>query len=255
MKTVNFASQCGLGDCLLHAHWLRKAQTTNPGVRFNFFVRSEIVREIFDVLVGTGIGLSHLGHAPADAITVPLHAADMPPDADLRDFIGCKLWQYHTIADRAGLKPACTSRADWLFDHHELRRPCILSRPFDVLVVNAAPRSGQWQGYYPADLGTLVHELAANNEVITTHAAPGAAYVTDHYGLTTTQIGQLSTLCTAIVAVATGPIWPTFNAFNLDSCKLRVVLIDDERIELAPHTHHARTLDEARAILRAHLML
>lgn len=250
MRQVNFASQCGLGDCLLHAHWMRAAMKANPGVRFGFFVREEILGEIWDALHGVDRVLAPLQHAPSDSIVVPLHAADMPHGMDLTDFVGCKVWQYQRISEVAGLRPALLGRNEWLMDCPEILRPSILTHDFDVLVINAEPRSGQWMGYYPADLGSLVADLRKKCRVVTTHKAPGVdCLVTDHYALSVAQIGNLSLHCRAVVAVATGPIWPTFNIFNRDRNLLRVVLIDRERLDFGLPVEHCATVERAKEVL------
>ena len=76
-------------------------------------------------------------------------------------------------------------------------------------------------------------------------------------GASVTDIGRLSTdHIDAIIGVPTGPMWPTFNIWNADTIKLRLLLLAYERVELLPeHTVHANHLSLVPEILTAHGLL
>ena len=118
--------------------------------------------------------------------------------------------------------------------------------PFDVLVVNSAPMSGQLPAFNIAEMNALVGSLAERHKVITTAPTPHAVVCTREQGMTVSQIGALSRFCKYIVTVSTGSSWPTFNAFNAESVQLRVVLIDKEEVKISPNTVNVNNVSGAR---------
>jgi hypothetical protein len=69
-------------------------------------------------------------------------------------------------------------------------------------------------------------------------------------GLSVTEIGHLSLHCHTILMVSTGPSWPTFNIWNQDTVMHRIILLEPERVNLAPNTTHCATIDEAAEVLK-----
>jgi hypothetical protein len=66
-----------------------------------------------------------------------------------------------------------------------------------------------------------------------------------------TAIGRLAQRCTAIIGVPTGPLWPTFNVWNADTIKTRILLLDTERVDILPeHTMHANHLSLVPELLQ-----
>ena len=120
--------------------------------------------------------------------------------------------------------------------------------PFDVLVVNSPPMSGQLKYY--SDLSATVLALKENGyKVITTRPVLGVECTQD-YKLNVSAIGSLSRQCRFIIMVSTGPSWPTFNIFNRDTVELRIILIDHERIHIAPNTIHVPNEASVLTILK-----
>lgn len=73
--------------------------------------------------------------------------------------------------------------------------------------------------------------------------------------LSVSQIGALSLRCRNLVMIGTGPAWPTCNVFNRESVKLRIVLLDPERVNYDPAIRHARDFAEMEAMLTAEGLL
>ena len=67
--------------------------------------------------------------------------------------------------------------------------------------------------------------------------------------MTVTDIGALSRHCNAIIMVATGPSWPTFNIFNQSTVELRIILLDNEKINMTPNTVHVQNEAGVLAVL------
>jgi hypothetical protein len=67
--------------------------------------------------------------------------------------------------------------------------------------------------------------------------------------LTVTSIGTLSLSCKYIVGASTGPSWPTFNIWNKETVKRRVILLDNEDVNIAPNTVCCKTVGDAKKML------
>ncbi len=123
---------------------------------------------------------------------------------------------------------------------------------FDVLVINSAPGSGQFSGYDEFKLGEVSKALVAKGfEIITTAKVEGLkADCAADFGADVSRIGSFSLHCHTILMVSTGPSWPTFNVWNQESVKHRIILLEPERVNLSPNTMHCATIDEAAEVLK-----
>lgn len=165
------------------------------------------------------------------------------------DYVTFMLEFYERCCDRLGLWCPIETMTDFLFDYPAIKRDTVLSRPFDWLVVNSVPMSGQFQGYSAADFDAVIKDLCARYSVVTTADSP-------HHGqlcastLSATQIGNLSLYCKYILMVSTGCSWPTFNVWNYSTVQLRIVLLDSERLNLGNTVIHRRSVRSAHEFLR-----
>ena len=119
---------------------------------------------------------------------------------------------------------------DLLFDY-----PAILvdrvSIPFDILLVNSVPLSGQFVGFSEAEFVRLARDLVLGGySVVTTKKIPGLPCTLEGK-LTVTGIANLSLRCRYLIAVCTGSMWPSFNVFNNDSLRFKFVLNSHEIID------------------------
>ena len=104
-----------------------------------------------------------------------------------------------------------------------------------------------------------------NNKVVVTAPLQGVDVEPDYvtyvygidnaYGLSVTDIGKISQNCHTILMVSTGPSWPTFNIFNQESVKLRIILLDSERVNLSPNTIHCDSIRGAEFALKKFWLL
>jgi hypothetical protein len=107
---------------------------------------------------------------------------------------------------------------------------------FDTLVVNSEPRSNQLPNFCHLFFNKRIKELLnAGKKVITTNPT-GMCLSTLEMGMDVTDIGCLSKYCSEIEGVATGPIWTTFNVFNLENIKSRVLYCDIQTVNLTDNT-------------------
>lgn len=189
-------------------------------------------------------------------------------------------WLRH-LAGQMGLESPIAKPEDLLFDYPAIREPVMPDWKCDVLVINARPGSGQLKAYRNASSfrhrfqqrfgkgGVETHReddfmspvigqlLAAGHHLVTTQPyQPPAGYrgplppCTVDHKLTVTQIGNLSLRCKYIVMVATGPMWPTLNVWNVDSIKLRITLLDREQLNLPGNIVQVNTIEAALAALK-----
>lgn len=109
-----------------------------------------------------------------------------------------------------GLEAPYRSTHDMLW-----RSPAILEpvpvKPFDILVVNCDPLSGQCPHYSRSEVdGLLLQLVAKGHRVLCTNATNAAPWG----NFTLREIANLSTRAKCILGVASGPLWPTFNIWN-----------------------------------------
>ena len=189
------------------------------------------------------------------------------------DFSSFYIELFAILSRQMGLKSPFCEPADLWFDYPAIRdgRGCkkILgdagADQFDFLVVNSVPLSGQLRAFRgdPDHLTPLIDELAATYRIIVTNPLnrPDAQMprstilCTQDYGLSVTDIGTLSLHCRYLLMVSTGPSWTTFNVWNRQTIRLRVVLVDTEQLNLGGNTVQANTRHDARQILVEHGLL
>jgi len=262
-----------LGDNLVHLHFLRKVALANPDREFVHAARWQYRRELEPVVTDIpNLKLSELDHDPFYKYPfddskgfhhVAIHrgykswgneksvnawrGADgfWYAHPDRNDFVKFHLeaW-FPLLCERMEVENPMRTPADMLFDYPALQMPVPDLVPFDVLVINAPPGSGQFEAFNAAELDRIICELEFNKVKV---VATGSGFPKPHFSVT--QIGQMSFHCHTILMVSTGPSWPTFNVWNKDSIKLRVILLDNERVNLAPNSVHCSRIEEAREIL------
>jgi hypothetical protein len=250
-----------LGDNLAHLHFLRQLAKAHPDRRFIHYAHLAYLPQLIEVVSDVpNIQLADLetvADGTGDHWTMKphqlLHSVDAWKNADGRwerasyrnDYAKFMFWHYTSLAERMGIKFVPSS--DLNFDYPALR--AYKYPAFDCLIVNSPPQSGQVPQYNPEQMEGLVQELAHKFKCVTTHPTRFCPCTQDRM-MTVTQIGAMARFCRVIVMVSTGPSWTTFNVYNRETIQHRVVILGEEVVEIAPNTAHARTVGEARAVLR-----
>lgn len=183
------------------------------------------------------------------------------------DFAAFYLSWFEYVAFDMGYASPFQYPQDLLFDYPKLkgsllnRREPLFPTLFDFLVINSKPSSGQFRAYDTEHcMDELILALAVKHSVVYTKPLEDGAKVgfpfahnllcTHDAELSITEIGQLSKCCKYIVMVSTGPSWPTFNIFNCETVKFRLVLLDNESLRgLDPRSVQRSNLTAARAEL------
>lgn len=271
-----FRTHCAvrLGDNLLALHLIRGFAKAHPEHRFVHYAHLQYISQLAEVVCDLpNLQVCSLETVASDDTSAnywgmtprcTLNSVDLWKNAPGGGSSQSGFWEKHPlkldyaqfalalgvkVGAQLGLTSPWRVPADLLFDY-----PALLAgtaKPFDVLVINSAPQSGQVSGFRAEEMTLLVGELARRYVVVTT-APTGIAGVgcTQHQGLTVTGVGILSRFCRVIVMVSTGPSWPTFNAWNRQTVEHRVILLENERVELAPNTVHVSNAGEARKVLQ-----
>lgn len=275
-----------LGDNLVHLHFLRHLALRHPEHTFVHAIKESYLNQlresVEDVPNVTLIGLEEMERYPgcrwinawknagcAMGPDVPFTPGFWDTHPRRNDFSAFYLELFGILARQMGLESPFREPADLWFDYPKIResKNCraildAVGGAFDFLVVNSAPLSGQLRAFKgdPEHLTPLIEELAARYRLIVTspmNRTPGSPPVpcTQDYGLSLTDIGTLSLHCRYLLMVSTGPSWPTFNVWNRQTVKLRVLMVDAEQLNLGGNLVQANTRDAARAILAEHGLL
>lgn len=243
-----------LGDQLIHLNYLRRVAALYPEKRFIHAAPAGLLPE----LLATVEDVSNI-------VLVPLQARS-PESVDAwknrkdgfyghpkrDDWAAFHLEFFETLSADLGLENPIKQAADLLFDYPAIKRGP--REKYDFLVINSAPTSGQLLSFFADDFDLLIGSLVKKGySVITTELSRLGVPCTRPRSVT--QIGSLSLGCSYIVGVGTGPMWPTFNIWNTETVKLRLILLERERIFIAPNTQHATNVAQAMTILSGHGLL
>ena len=253
-----------LGDNLAAVHLLRKFALAYPSEQFLHVCYSMFLPQLAPLVVDVkNIQLRALEtvsnpcaidwqRRPLNPASIDLwkNAAGFWETHALRfDYGQVMVAHAHRVGAQLRLESPVRCTRDLLFDYPALRPESPPCEPFDFLVVNSQPLSNQLPAYDAGQFEELIAMLARKYHIVTTQPCCHAVTCTQDARLSVTQIGQLSQFCKFIVMVATGPAWPTFNIWNFNSIKLRVILSGCESIDLAPNTIHTNKIHAVRDIL------
>lgn len=246
-----------LGDNLVHLHFLRGLAKRYREHRFIHAVHACHIAQLNEVVDDLpNLHLCPLETTSTGSMDVWKNAGGCWENHALRnDYSGFYLEFFKYLASRMGLSSPFANREDLLFDYPKIQETVEILRPhWDFLVINSQPCSGQFLECRgdTLSLDLTIESLAKKWSVITTQlcSIPGVP-CTQTFGLTISQIGALSLHCDNIVMISTGPSWPTFNIWNKDSVKFRLILADNEQLNLSKNTMQVRSTVEASAALHA----
>ena len=261
-----------LGDNLFTLHYLRALAKAYPEIHFTHAAPATYL----DQLTPLTADLPNLSLSALSSSTSTSSLQLAPPalntwlgadgwfygQPDCHDFVAIYHRHFANLSRALGL--ACpfagADPRDLLFDYPALApRTQAYTGLRGILVVNSAPQSGQFQSFSHDGFDRIIAQLhAAGHTVYTTAPSrtPDALCTLD-LGSSVTDIGRLSAdHITAIIGVPTGPMWPTFNIWNADAIKLRLLLLDTERVDILPEsTVHANSLSLVPEILQSRGLL
>lgn len=252
-RTVETHNIYHLGDNLIHCNYLRRLAIAYHDVQFRHAAHKAYLSQLREVVEDLpSITLVPLEEAGSESIDVWKNRKGGFIGHRLQaDWVGFHLEFFDKLSLELGFKTPIQSADDLLFDYPAIAPlspdtaiRAYISPPVDIIVVNSPPMSGQCAN--PGDLLWLVQGLMDRGHSV--------QYTWPHYQGTVSAWGALSRSCKYIIGVATGPMWPTFNVWNKDTCE-RIIMLDSERINLCPNTTHIRNVHQAMAILSARGLL
>lgn len=215
---------------------MRRVVKEHPDIHFIFAVHMAYVAQVleacFDLSRIRVIPLQFMGKESVE-VWKNLDGR-WETDPKKNDYVGFGLEHFDRIAATMGICSPLKTGADFLFDYPSICGRCDATendQHYKLLVVNSAPLSGQYRGYNLFAMDDLIYSAQETGLVAITHPSrvkTPNVYCTMEHGLTIGNIGNISLHCDYIVAVSTGPSWPTFNIWNQESVKLRILLIDHE---------------------------
>ena len=250
MKVTTF-SDVRLGDNLAHLHFLRKVAQANPDVTFEHAAHLCYLPQLIDVVADLpNIVLRDVRYIEKKwAINSWKNAGRFWERHELRNDYGAFMVAFFDkLAAEIGVANPIKMPADLLFDYPAIKDTA--AEPFDFLVVNSEPMSGQWRSMDIGDVDQLAVDLSLRHKVVTTRPVRPFIPCTQRTNVSVTGIGGISRFCKYVVMISTGPSWITFNVWNQKSVKLRIVFLEEERVELSPNTHTTNRVEVARELLR-----
>ena len=222
-----------LGDNLIHLNYLRRLQLP-LGEDIVHHCNPMHHKQLLPLTEGTAITLADL-YIPPTAVNAWIGRDNYFYTHPLQsNWVLFHLSWFDHLSNLLGIDNPIVVRSDLLFEYSALNAPLPMS--FDTLVINAEPKSNQLPTFSHEFFNKRVKELLnAGKRVITTNPT-GMCLSTLEMGMDITAIGSLSKYCTHIEGVATGPMWTTFNVFNLDNIKSRVLYCDIQTVNLTDNT-------------------
>ena len=241
----------GIGDNLAHLQLVVKLAQQHPDRRFIHHCHDTHLGQLRAALAGIpNVELDNLHYVPPGSVDAWKGAGRFWYNHPRKNqYLKFYIEQHARVARQMGFDSPLTGPFDFLFDW-----PAVLGgrdEPFDFLIINSRPLSGQWRRHDDVKWNELIGQLCRSHKVIATAPTPAPVRCTFNEGLDVAAIGRLSQQCRCIIFASTGPSWLTFNIWNQDSVQLRVALLDEERLDgLSSNLVQTDRLENVGTILR-----
>lgn len=233
-------------------NWMRKVAIQNPHTLFIHYCGEPYIHTLTEMITDLpNLQVMPLSYTPPGAINSWINAHGLHDTPGYRvNKVALLLKHFQLLAQALDVPNPATTRADLLLDYPALTQPSPLSQPFDILLINSQPRSGQFQSFNPYQFKALVQDLINQGKTVTTTEPTLLAPATTEYGLSIHQIGSISRFCNTIIAVDTAPLWPTLNPHNLTSVHTRIVLCDLHEFPFTDNTLTTNNISNIKHILQ-----
>jgi hypothetical protein len=210
-----FKSETQLGDCLLQAHFMRKAVEKYPNIIFNF----HLIDKHWDQTKEYIEDIPQINLLPYSTV----------PDKHLRGWVGqfgipqlpcpldgLRLNSYKLLCEKKmGIESPFKTVEDLLYDNPKLKDGYD-TKQFDIVLVNSDGQSNQTSSNNEEDYEIFIKKAYNKGlSVITTKKLKDYPCTSD-YNLSVMGIGALSIKSKAIVGVGTGAIQCCLNIWNKD---------------------------------------
>lgn len=238
-------SDVRLGDNLAHLHFLRGLAKLHPGETFLHGAHSAYLPQMVEVVADLpNITLQDLRYFDRNgAVYAWKNKGRFWQDHELKNEYGPFMleWFRHLADEMGGFASPFSKESELLFDYPAIRDTA--GNGTEILIVNSEPMSGQCRSLDLGALDSVCIQLAERgHQIMTTRPVKPWIPCTQSYRLSTTAIGGLSRSCKYILMVSTGVSWATFNVWNTKSVKRRIIILEDERINIAPNCVNVNTV-------------
>lgn len=209
-----FKSESHLGDCLLHAHYMRKVVEYNPNITFDFYLIDKHWVQTFEYIKDVPqIKCLEYDSCPPKHLIGWVGQFGIPPLPCPLD--GLRLASYKKLSQLMGIKCPFNTEYDLLYDNNSIWTHSLTLPNYDVLLINSIPLSNQII-YNESDYKNLATNLIQKNKtVITTKKIDDIPCTTD-INLTVMGIGALSINCNVIAGIGTGSMACCLNKWTIN---------------------------------------
>lgn len=231
---ISTYNQYHLGDNLHSLNYLRRVALSNPHANIKHYSPVSYIEQLLPLLSGVpNLSLFDIESTPQDSINLWIGRDNYYFNSPLKEnWVDFFLDFSKYISEILNVNNPIINRDDLLFDYPDLNPKNKNINNFDFLIINSTPLSYQIQDFSERYLIDLTAQLInLGYSVITTHPT-GFTKSTLEMGLNITEIGLLSSFATCILGVPNGPMWPTFNVFNKDLVKRRIIWLSSETLNL-----------------------
>jgi len=213
-KSMNFVfkSESHLGDCLLHAHFMRKVVEKNPNITFDFHLIDKHWNQTKEYI--------------EDIPQIKCLNYDDCPDNHLRGWVGqfgipplpcpldgLRLYSYKRLSNIMGIECPFKNEYDLLYDNAIIKKKSKELPKFDVLLINSIPLSNQID-YKEDDYKDFCKKILDKGKTVVTSNKISNVPCTTDYNLSVMGIGSLSINCDIITGIVTGSIQCCLNVWN-----------------------------------------
>lgn len=208
-----------------------------------FWVQNEYVETMRDLLQGMDIAVEPMTQRPPGTPETWIACGRFPQWPYTPANVGTDILGYvrhfMNLAAAAG-RDAIPDAEAMLVDFPSLEITCP-SLPFEILAVNCDPKSGQCPGYSGSEFDGLIAKLVAKGlRVLATNPTTACPWG----NFTLSQIGNLSIHANLILGVSSGPLAPTFNAWNKGVP--RYVFLEPFRLNYGPNIKITHAINAAQ---------
>lgn len=213
-----FSTGAHLGDCCFALIALRRL-----GGEHTFYCKPEYVADLAELMNDTQISVKPLSEATDLGVDTWIANAAYEAEGvvwrhqnDIMGFVGD---YFNALGMRHFGRKAFESRADMLWDSRAIIDALPDVPHPGVLVINSQPMSGQVPHYSRDEMNALLVHIGQQ------YGGCVATSVIHRPNYTLAQIAAMAITAHTIIAVANGPMWPTFSKWATKA--KRIILLDN----------------------------
>lgn len=216
-KHFTFKSETQLGDCLLHAHFMRQVvEKVDKNTTFDYHLIPTHWDQVSEYTKSIPqITLKQYNDTPLRHLRGWIGQFGMPSLPCALD--GLRLASYNALAEiKMGIESPFKTVDDLLHDHPGIYDYSLKCSEYDILLINSVGQSNQAQDFNEQDFIDFANNaIHKNKTVITTKKINGVDCTLDK-GLSVMGIGGVSVKSKVIVGIGTGAIQCCLNIWNKD---------------------------------------